>query len=328
MRVFVRQDNEEAEEAIPDEFYWSVESDHEVDHESGQDGQGSGVVEGIETGQESGVVEGIKIGSYERSTDDDDAVTKFSKHMNGQQFTYGDNEKIHFKVGQMFEGVDHFRKLSRSKLYRANKLAKGRSDKLHAESFAGFAAQKKGFIEGCRHFIGVDGCHLKGPYGGVLLSAVSMDANSGIFLVAIIICEIENKESWRYFITLKKFLGLRLRNLFWAVSRAANIIDFQQAMEKVEAIDKETHSYLAWGDEFEVVDNNCLPSRRYILNLQSQTCDCGMWQLSGVPCVHAVRYFLFRSIRNMEDYVDSSLRITSYVKTYADHIHPILDPLS
>ncbi|KAJ0075013.1 hypothetical protein Patl1_35048 [Pistacia atlantica] len=38
---FVRQDNEEAEEDIPDEFYWSVESDesdHEEDHENGQDG--------------------------------------------------------------------------------------------------------------------------------------------------------------------------------------------------------------------------------------------------------------------------------------------------
>ncbi|KAJ0042522.1 hypothetical protein Pint_19472 [Pistacia integerrima] len=59
---FVRQDNEEAKEDIPDEFYWSVESDHEEDHESGQDGQGSGVVEGMETGQESGLVKGIKIG--------------------------------------------------------------------------------------------------------------------------------------------------------------------------------------------------------------------------------------------------------------------------
>ncbi|KAJ0028016.1 hypothetical protein Pint_35740 [Pistacia integerrima] len=43
--------------------------------------------------------------------------------------------------------------------------------------FLGFAAQKKRFIKSCRHFIGVDGCHLKDPYGGVLLSAVSMDAN-------------------------------------------------------------------------------------------------------------------------------------------------------
>ncbi|KAJ0082352.1 hypothetical protein Patl1_10338 [Pistacia atlantica] len=601
---FVRQDNEEAKEDIPDEFYWSVESDesdHEEDHERGQDGQGSGVVEGMETGQESGVVKGIEIGqgsggvegnqtgqgsggvedievqgemseyhedsSYEGSTDDEDAVTRFSKHMKGQQFAYGDNGKIHFKVGQVFGGVDHFRKvfrdyvsqrgfsvrkihnerrrfkakckqtnctfhlyaalmpddvsfqirkyrhshtctrvynnreattawvaekmgdfirsqkgssikplvdalgrkhylqLSRSKLYRANQLAKGRSDKLHAESFIGllkydhivkhtnlgsmynvksvslegipnfqrcflgFAAQKKGFIEGCRHFIGVDGCHLKGPYGGVLLSAVPMDANSGIFPIAITICEIENKESWRYFMTLlkefigdidpitimsdrqkglvdaiqtcwpnasvrhcarhvyanfrKKFPGLRLRNLFWAVSRAANIIDFQQAMEKVEAVDREAHRWMiendvrSWSrhafdldsksdnvtnnmcevfnswlgenrelpilsllehyrrrvmvqmqarakarndwvttvppvvhrkingliesarnieviwpgsDKFEVVDNNCLPSRRYILNLQSQTCDCGMWQLSGVPCVHAALF--------------------------------------
>ncbi|KAJ0046703.1 hypothetical protein Pint_04754 [Pistacia integerrima] len=72
-------------------------------------------------------------------------------------------------------------------------------------------------------------------------------------------------------------------------------------------------------DEFEVVDNNCLPSRRYILNLQSQTCDCGMWQLSGVPCLHAVRCLLFRNIRNMEDYVDSSLRITSYLNPPIKH---------
>ncbi|KAJ0007618.1 hypothetical protein Pint_30463 [Pistacia integerrima] len=596
---FVRQDNEEAEEDIPDEFYWSVESDesdHEEDHESGQDGQGSGVVEGMETGQESGVVKGIEIGQgsggveenqtgqgsdgvegnqtrqgsggvegnqtgqgsggvedievqgemseyhedslYEGSTDDEDAVTRFSKHMKGQQFAYGDNGKIHFKVGQVFEGVDHFRKvfrdyviqmgfsvrkihnerrrfkakckqtncpfhlyatlmpddvsfqirkyrhshtctrvynnreattawvaekmgdfirsqkgssikplvdalgrkhylqLSRSKLYRANQLPKGRSDKLHVESFTSLLkydhivkhtnpAQKKGFIEGCRHFIGVDGCHLKGPYDGVLLSAVFMDANSGIFPVAITICEIENKESWRYFMTLlKEFIGDidpitimsdRQKGL------GANIIDFQQAMEKVEAVDREAHRWMiendvrSWSrhafdldsksdhvtnnmcevfnswlgenkelpilsllehyrrrvmvqmqarakarndwvttvppvvhrkingliesarnieaiwpgsDEFEVVDNNCLPSRRYILNLQSQTCDYGMWQLSGVPCVHAVRCLLFRNIRNMEDYVDSSLRITSYVKTYADHIHPIPDPLS
>ncbi|KAJ0042627.1 hypothetical protein Pint_18290 [Pistacia integerrima] len=568
-RVIRVSDNEEAEEDIPDEFYWSVESDesdHEEDHESGQDGQGSGVVEGMESGDgesgvvKGGVVKGIEIGqgsggvegnqtgqgsggvedievqgemseyhedsSYEGSTDDEDAVIRFSKHMKGQQFAYGDNGKIHFKVGQVFEGVDHFRKvfrdyviqrgfllgsigthiharefiiierqqllgwlkklgdfirsqkgssikplvdelgrkhylqLSRSKLYRANQLAKGRSDKLHAESFTGllkydhivkhtnpgsmynvksvspegipnfqrcflgFAAQKKRFIEGCRHFIGVDGCHLKGPYGGVLLSVVSMDANSGVFPIAITICEIENKESWRYFMTLlkefigdidpitimsdrrraygfggcilhcwpnasvrhcarhvyanfrKKFPGLRLRNLFWAVSRAANIIDFQQAMKKVEAVDREAHRWMiendvrSWSrhafdldsksdhvtnnmcevfnswlgenrelpilsllehyrrrvmvqmqarakarndwvttvppvvhrkingliesarnieaiwpgsDEFEVVDNNCLPSRRYILNLQSQTCERGMWQLCRSP---------------------------------------------
>lgn len=35
-----------------------------------------------------------------------------------------------------------------------------------------FPALREGFKRGCRPFIGIDGCHLKGPYKGVLLSAV------------------------------------------------------------------------------------------------------------------------------------------------------------
>jgi hypothetical protein len=26
---------------------------------------------------------------------------------------------------------------------------------------------KNGFVRGCRPWFGIDGCHLKGPYGGV-----------------------------------------------------------------------------------------------------------------------------------------------------------------
>ncbi|PON73186.1 hypothetical protein PanWU01x14_060270 [Parasponia andersonii] len=36
---------------------------------------------------------------------------------------------------------------------------------------------KKGFLNGCRPFLGVDGCHLKGIYEGILLSAIALDAN-------------------------------------------------------------------------------------------------------------------------------------------------------
>ena len=54
-----------------------------------------------------------------------------------------------------------------------------------------FPSFRYGFKEGCRSFIGLDGCHLKGPFEGVLLSAVSLDANHGIFPLAICICESE-----------------------------------------------------------------------------------------------------------------------------------------
>jgi len=33
-------------------------------------------------------------------------------------------------------------------------------------------------------FIGIDGCHLKGPYESVLLSVMELDGNNGCFLVA------------------------------------------------------------------------------------------------------------------------------------------------
>ncbi|KAF8378920.1 hypothetical protein HHK36_030269 [Tetracentron sinense] len=58
---------------------------------------------------------------------------------------------------------------------------------------------KSRFLEGCRPFIGLDGCHLKGPYGGVLLAAIALDGNNGLFPVTFAIVEGETKESWSFF---------------------------------------------------------------------------------------------------------------------------------
>ncbi|KAF8408008.1 hypothetical protein HHK36_007148 [Tetracentron sinense] len=66
--------------------------------------------------------------------------------------------------------------------------------------FICFQAMKSGFLEGCRPFIGLDGCHLKGPYGGVLLAGIALDGNNGLFPVAFAIVEGETKESWSFFL--------------------------------------------------------------------------------------------------------------------------------
>lgn len=57
---------------------------------------------------------------------------------------------------------------------------------------------------GCRQFVGVDGCHLKTPHGGVLILTVAVDANNGIFPLAVAICERENMDSWGWFLQLFK----------------------------------------------------------------------------------------------------------------------------
>jgi hypothetical protein len=66
--------------------------------------------------------------------------------------------------------------------------------------FVCLAACKDGFVNGCRPFFGLDGCHLKGPYGGVLLAAVSLDANNGLFPIAFSVVEVESKDSWSFFL--------------------------------------------------------------------------------------------------------------------------------
>ena len=65
-----------------------------------------------------------------------------------------------------------------------------------------FEACKEGFKKGCRPLIGLDGCFLKGLYGGQLLSAVGQDANNHLFVIAFAVVDIENKDNWTWFLQL------------------------------------------------------------------------------------------------------------------------------
>ncbi|XP_042505522.1 uncharacterized protein LOC122082098 [Macadamia integrifolia] len=70
-------------------------------------------------------------------------------------------------------------------------------------------ACKEDFVNGCRPFLGIDGYHLKGQYGGVLLSAVSIDGNNEVLPIAHGVVEIKNKASWRFFLEcLYEALGI------------------------------------------------------------------------------------------------------------------------
>ncbi|KAL5785943.1 hypothetical protein ACOSQ2_008335 [Xanthoceras sorbifolium] len=60
--------------------------------------------------------------------------------------------------------------------------------------------------------------------------------------------------------------------------------------------------------EFEVKDEQ----KFFVLNLQTQSCDCGRWEVTGKRL-------------NVADYVDKSLTKAAYLKTYGYVIHPIPD---
>lgn len=63
-----------------------------------------------------------------------------------------------------------------------------------------FAALKSGFKKGCRPLVCLDGCWLKGTYGGQLLSAVGVDPNDCMYPIAYAVVEIESKETWTWFL--------------------------------------------------------------------------------------------------------------------------------
>ena len=58
-----------------------------------------------------------------------------------------------------------------------------------------YNAQKLGFLGGCKPFVGLDGCHLKGRFGVQLLSTTAKDGNDNIFPMKLVVVEQENKES-------------------------------------------------------------------------------------------------------------------------------------
>ncbi|XP_057246724.1 uncharacterized protein LOC130589472 [Beta vulgaris subsp. vulgaris] len=72
--------------------------------------------------------------------------------------------------------------------------------------FIAFSAQIKGFIRGCRPIIRIDGAHLSGGYKGVMLTAVSIDGNNELFVIAYAIVPTESIDSWSYFFSNLKLI--------------------------------------------------------------------------------------------------------------------------
>ncbi|KAK8689067.1 hypothetical protein V6N13_087798 [Hibiscus sabdariffa] len=65
-------------------------------------------------------------------------------------------------------------------------------------------ACKDGFKAGCRPIISLDGCHLKGYYGGHILIVVGTDADDCIYPIAYACVESECGQSWAWFLDILK----------------------------------------------------------------------------------------------------------------------------
>ncbi|XP_062080555.1 uncharacterized protein LOC133785323 [Humulus lupulus] len=74
-----------------------------------------------------------------------------------------------------------------------------------------YAGLKESFNKHCRPVIGLDVCHIKGIDLGNFLTAVIIDGNNQMYPIAFVVVEIENKDSWRWFVNLLK-VDLKIEN--------------------------------------------------------------------------------------------------------------------
>ena len=94
-----------------------------------------------------------------------------------------------------------------------------------------FDACRRGFLEGCRRIIGLDGCFLKGPLKGELLSAIGRDANNQIYPIAWAVVEYENKDSWNWFLGhLQKDINIPVGAVGWVFITDQQKVNFCLSM--------------------------------------------------------------------------------------------------
>ncbi|KAL7169748.1 hypothetical protein ACSBR2_034728 [Camellia fascicularis] len=75
----------------------------------------------------------------------------------------------------------------------------------------------------------VDGCHLKGLYGVVLISTVTLDRNNGLFPLALGVVDCECKESYTFFLKhLRTILSDALPTRTWTI-----MSDGQKGLDKI-----------------------------------------------------------------------------------------------
>lgn len=65
-----------------------------------------------------------------------------------------------------------------------------------------FDGTKKALTKACIPSIGLNGCHLKHKYCGILQFDVGRDPNDQYFPIAFVVVETETKLSWSWFIKL------------------------------------------------------------------------------------------------------------------------------
>lgn len=77
-------------------------------------------------------------------------------------------------------------------LVKVNRISTSNTETIFDRFMLGFPVVRDELNNGCGPFISINGCHLKDLYKRVLWSTVALDGNTGVYPLAICVCDVEN----------------------------------------------------------------------------------------------------------------------------------------
>ncbi|WVZ83695.1 hypothetical protein U9M48_030816 [Paspalum notatum var. saurae] len=63
---------------------------------------------------------------------------------------------------------------------------------------------------------------------------------------------------------------------------------------------------------------------RFTVDLERRECNCGAWQMTGLPCVHGIAFIGTRRV-DLEDFVDKYYSVEKFKAAYASYVCPLPD---
>ncbi|KAI3467885.1 hypothetical protein Pfo_024548 [Paulownia fortunei] len=186
-----------------------------------------------------------------------------------------------------------------------------------------FDALKKGFLSGCRPMIRKDGCHLKSPHGGVLLTTVGVDPNNNLFLIRYTIVCKEYRDTWEWFLTVIKndwniarhheytfifyvrhlhnnfknagFRGLAFKNALWRAGQASTPGEFKLRMKEIRDLNESawSRSHFSEGPKCDMLLNNVCQT------FNSNTVDAR--EKSIITMLEWIRKYLMKRLQENRD---------------------------
>ncbi|XP_052724052.1 uncharacterized protein LOC128193901 [Vigna angularis] len=187
--------------------------------------------------------------------------------------------------------------------------------------YACFKGCKDNF-DSCRPIIGLDGAFLKGRHRGELLTAVARDANDQMMPLAYAIVEVENNETWTWFMELliEDLGGPDLCSSLTLIS------DQQKGLLPAvqDLLSGVAHRFcVSWSVQklFEV-RHVSQSGDKFVVNIDEYSCSCKKWSISEIPCVHALAAMRFLNLDG-EDYIPVCFLTSTYEEMYSSIIYPI-----